>query len=89
VEVSQADNNGASYITAVACVYYLPGDQIVTDLIVGNSRGDIGLVTCGKFILLKKKAHNGMINIIKVTDALHEVSCGSTEETGHYHFRRG
>lgn len=88
MEVSLADNNGASYITAVSCVYYLPGDQIVTDLIVGNSRGDIGLVTCGKFILLKKKAHNGMINIIKVTDALHEVDLTHQEISHHHIWRR-
>lgn len=47
--------------------------MIVTDLIVGNSKGDLGIVTCGKFIPLEKGAHKGMINNIKITDVIHDV----------------
>ena len=73
VEISASENNGSSYITALCYIYYLPGDQIVTDLIIGNSKGDIGLVTCSKFIILKKGAHKGMINNIIITDVIHDV----------------
>jgi hypothetical protein len=61
------------------------GDTIVTDLIVGNSLGDIGLVTCGKFIILKKQAHKGMINNIKITDAVYDVLALHAETAGHHH----
>lgn len=73
VEISQKENNGSTFITAMSYIYYLPGDKVITDLIIGNSKGDIGLVTCGKFIVLKKGAHAGMINNIKITDAVHDV----------------
>ena len=73
MEVPPQEDGGASFITSLSYIYYLPGDKIVTDLIVGNSRGDIGLVTCGKFILLKKNAHKGMVNNIKITDAIQDV----------------
>lgn len=54
-------------------IYYLPGDKVITDLIIGNNRGEIGLVTCGKYITLKKSAHTGMINNVKITDAVYDV----------------
>ena len=65
-------------------IYYLPGDKIVTDLIIGNSKGDIGLVTCGKFIILKKGAHKGMINNILITDVIHDVDSILLETHGRY-----
>lgn len=88
MEISKEDNNGSSYITCISYIYYLPGDKIVTDLIIGNSRGDIGLVTCGKFILLKKEAHKGMINNIKITDAIHDVELCDVETHNSDHWRR-
>lgn len=36
---------------------------------MGNNFGDLALVTCGKYILAKPKAHNKMINCLKVTEA--------------------
>lgn len=73
MDISQKENNGSAYVTAMNYIYYLPGDKVITDLIIGNSKGDIGLVTCGKFIVLKKSAHAGMINNIKITDAVDDV----------------
>ena len=73
MDIGSKDNNGASYITVMNYIYYLPGDKVITDLIIGNDKGDIGLVTCGKFIVLKKGAHIGMINNIKITDAVYDV----------------
>jgi hypothetical protein len=61
------------FVTAMSYIYYLPGDKVITDLIIGNNKGDIGLVTCGKYIALKKAAHAGMINNIKITDAVYDV----------------
>ena len=60
------------YVTAIGYIYYLLGDIIETDLIVGDNRGDIGLVTCGNYIMLKKQGHMGMINCLKITDALYD-----------------
>ena len=45
---------------------------MITDLVLGNSYGDIGLVTCEKYITMKKEAHKGMINCLKITDFLSE-----------------
>lgn len=73
MEITARENNGSAYITAMSYIYYLPGDKVITDLIIGNSNGDIGLVTCGKFIVLKSAAHKGMINNIKITDAVYDV----------------
>lgn len=47
-------------------------DKIESDLVVGNSLGDLGLVTRGKYINLKPQAHSKMINCIRVTDCLAE-----------------
>ena len=85
MEVTAEENNGAQYITCICYIYYLLGDTIVTDLIVGNSLGDIGLVTCGKFIVLKKQAHKGMVNNIKITDAVYDVACSHLEIAGDHH----
>lgn len=73
MEIPVTENSASTYITALSYIYYLPGDMIVTDLIVGNSKGDLGIVTCGKFIPLEKGAHKGMINNIKITDVIHDV----------------
>lgn len=87
VEISSF-NGQPVYITAMSYIYYLPGDKIVTDLIIGNNRGDVGLVTCGRYIILKKQAHKGMINTIKITDVIGEVSLGLIPETNdNYHWR--
>lgn len=61
---------------------------MITDLIIGNSNGDIGLVTCGKFIVLKTAAHKGMINNIKISDAVYDVGLIQSENSCCYH-RRG
>lgn len=72
VTLSSEESEGGKYITSLAYIYYLLGDSVVTDLIVGNSKGDISLVTNGSFIPLKEKAHDGMINCLKITDVLHK-----------------
>jgi hypothetical protein len=71
VEVTGKDSS--VFVTAMSYIYYLPGDKVITDLIIGNNKGDIGLVTCGKYIALKKAAHAGMINNVKITDAVYDV----------------
>ncbi len=44
-----------------------------SDIIVGNNFGDIGLVTSGKNVILKKSAHSAAINCLKATDMLAKV----------------
>lgn len=81
--IPQNINNGASYLICLSYIYYLLGDIVMTDLVVGNSFGDIGLVTCSKYIIMKKAAHRGMINCLRITDILTDhlviVSCGEDE----------
>ena len=86
VEITEKEANGSAYITAMNYIYYLPGDKVITDLIIGNEKGDIGLVTCGKYILLKKAAHAGMINNIKITDAVYSVGSPYPENLGCDHW---
>ena len=44
-----------------------------SDIIVGNNYGEIGLITFGKYVCLRKNAHAGMINCLKVTDMIAKV----------------
>ena len=41
-----------------------------SDIIVGNNYGEIGLITFGKYVPLRKNAHNGLINCLRVTDMI-------------------
>lgn len=70
IEIPKTINNGANYLVCMSYIYYLLGDEVITDLVLGNSFGDIGLVTCKKYIIMKKGAHSGMINCLKITDTL-------------------
>lgn len=83
IQVPKKINCGAGYLVTICYIYYLLGDTVMTDLVVGNSFGDIGLVTCSKYIVMKKNAHRGMINCLKISDVLAEdlmvVSSGEDE----------
>ena len=70
IEIPPSINNGSNYLVCLTYIYYLLGDEVITDLVIGNSYGDIGLVTCEKYIIMKKEAHRGMINCLRITDTL-------------------
>lgn len=53
-------------ISCIAFISYSFGDQIESDIIAGNNNGDLVLVTCGKYIIIKEKAHTKMINCLKI-----------------------
>ena len=59
------------------------GHDIESDLIVGSSLGDLGLITRGKYINVKPGAHSKMINCIRVSDCIPEktiiISTGEDE----------
>ena len=83
IPIPETANNGSRYIVTLCYIYYLLGDSVMTDLVTGSSFGDIGLVTCSKYIIMKKRAHKGMINCIRISDILAEdlliVSTGEDE----------
>lgn len=70
IDIPKDVNNGANYLVCICYIYYLLGDEVICDLVLGNSYGDIGLVTCEKYITMRKEAHKGMINCLKITDSL-------------------
>jgi len=55
-------------VTCLAFLSYILGDQIESDIIAANNYGDLILVACGKYIVAKEKAHDGMINCIKISE---------------------
>jgi len=54
------------------------GNAIESDIYIGSDRGTISCYTSEKHIFLVKKAHDGIINCIKVTDmiGLRVLTCG-------------
>lgn len=50
-------------VTYTSSVY---GDSIESDLIVGNSTGDLGIFICGKYIGTKEHAHNAAISCLRI-----------------------
>lgn len=44
------------------------GNNIESDIITGNSNGDISLFICGKYIVCKKLAHEKSINCLKLCE---------------------
>jgi hypothetical protein len=42
------------------------GNTIESDIITGNTNGDISLFICGKYITCKKSAHEKSINCLKI-----------------------
>jgi len=62
----------ACFITCLSYISYLLGDQIESDIIVGNNFGELALVACGKYIVVKERAHEKMINCLKITEILRD-----------------
>lgn len=73
IEINEGDKNTLPYITAIDYCYYRLGNVIETDLIVGTHLGDLGLVSKGNYIQVRRTAHKKMINCLKVTDVFSEV----------------
>lgn len=49
-------------------------NRIHNDLIIGSNFGDLGLVTRGNYIPVRKTAHKKMINCLLITDVVKDVS---------------
>ena len=47
---------------------YEIGTTIETDIILGSNFGDISGISCNKYFVIIKDAHNGSVNCIKITD---------------------
>lgn len=52
----------------MAYISYVLGDQIESDIIAANNAGDLLLVTCGKHIVARERAHQKMINCLKIAE---------------------
>lgn len=55
-------------VTCLSYITYSLGNTIESDIIAGTNSGDLVLVSCGKGIMLKDRAHDKMINCIKITE---------------------
>ncbi|CAD8183513.1 unnamed protein product [Paramecium pentaurelia] len=75
-------SNGC-FITCLSYISYLLSDKIESDIIVGNNFGDLALVSCGKYIVVKERAHQKMINCLKISEILGDkvviITCGEDE----------
>lgn len=58
------------FVTCLSYISYLLGDKVESDIIVGNNFGDLALVACGKYIVVKERAHSKMINCLKISEIL-------------------
>jgi WD40 repeat protein len=74
IEVNEGDKNQLPYVTAITYSFYKFGGHVESDLIVGTNFGDLGLVSKGNYITVKKTAHKKMINCLKVIDIINDVS---------------
>lgn len=57
--------------TEILCLVYnssMFGKDIESDIITGNSRGDIGLYICDKYIVSKEKTHAAAINCLRIAE---------------------
>jgi WD40 repeat protein len=59
-------------ITVCQYFYYLLGEKLDADYVVGTASGDLGIVAFGSLKLVHK-GHDGQINAIRVTDVMHSV----------------
>lgn len=60
-------------VTVIQYFYYLLGNEVDTDYIVGTADGSLGIVANGSYEEIKSKAHAGPINAIKITDVMRKV----------------
>ncbi len=60
-------------ITALTYFYYLLGNEVDEDFILGTENGDIGLLTFGKYKEIHPNAHEKQINCLKITDMFNKV----------------
>jgi hypothetical protein len=73
IDINQGDKNQLPYITAISYSFYNMQNKIHNDLIIGSNFGDLGLVTRGNYIPVRKTAHKKMINCLLVTDVVKDV----------------
>ena len=64
---------GDSSISALIYFYYILGDEVDNDYIIGKTDGSLGLITFGKYKVIHEEAHKGSINILKITDVMEKV----------------
>lgn len=74
IDINEGDKNELPYISAITYSFYNLGNKVHTDIIVGTNFGDLGLVSKGKYTVLRKTAHKKMINCLKITDVFNGVS---------------
>lgn len=59
------DFNKVPVLTCGTFYYYVFTDSQERDIILGTDLGDLAVVTFSKFSIVKKNAHDGMINILR------------------------
>lgn len=67
--INAAIESGHGINCCVTCVDYISyhmNENVEFDILGGNNFGDLFLITCNKYIIARKKAHEKMINCIKV-----------------------
>ncbi len=78
-------NVSETFLTCACFLMYPVEGQEVIDLLCGTKIGDLGVMTSGRFIILKEKAHQKTVNCLKVLAAKEEVIITAGEdETIHF-----
>lgn len=72
VRYDNFDMNNSS-ISALIYFYYILGDDVDNDYIVGKTDGSLGLVTFGKYKIIHSGAHEGAVTILRITDVMEHV----------------
>ena len=49
-------------------------EKMNANIVCGNNFGDLGLITKNKYIQIKKKAHEKLINVIKISEIYDNVN---------------
>lgn len=95
IDVNQGDKNQLPYITAISYSFYSMQNKIHNDLLIGTNFGDLGLVTQGNYVTVRKTAHKKMINCLLLSDAVRNVkflllesSVNLVESDNHYFWGR-
>lgn len=67
-DFSQTDFPDFSRVPFLTCgtfYYYVFAESQERDIILGTDQGDLAVVTFSKFSVVKKNAHEAMINIVR------------------------
>lgn len=73
-DASESPATSSYKITSLIYYYYLLGSEVDYDYILGTSEGHLSIFTFGKYKVIRRDAHEGAINVLKLVDVFSKSS---------------